>query len=88
MINYFLTFFLPEYNMFIECQGRQHFIPVDAFGGKNGFDLTIKRDKAKYSKCLSMGIKPIYYSTTKWKAFLNEKIIHNEEELINKLKNG
>lgn len=28
---------------------------VDAFGGKNGFDLTIKRDKAKYSKCLSMG---------------------------------
>ena len=35
-----------------------------------------------------MGIKPIYYSTTKWKAFLNEKIIHNEEELINKLKNG
>ena len=84
----FLDFFLPEYNIFIECQGRQHFMSVDAFGGKNGFDLTIKRDKAKYSKCLSMGIKPIYYSTTKWKAFLNEKIIHNEEELINKIKNG
>ena len=30
----FLDFFIPEYNVAIECQGTQHFKPYDVFGGE------------------------------------------------------
>ena len=42
-----LDFYLPDYDIAIECQGRQHFIPVDAFGGEMGFEDTVIRDKTK-----------------------------------------
>ena len=85
-----LDFFLPKYNIFIECQGRQHFTPVFAFGSENGFIETQKRDVQKYKKCKEHGIIPIYYSKVKnWEKFLGEDIITNEEELIKKIhKNG
>ena len=57
-----MTFYLPEYNIFIECQGRQHFLPVDAFGGEKGFESTKIRDKIKLQKCIDNNIKPLYFS--------------------------
>lgn len=33
-----LDFYLPEYNVGIECQGIQHFEPVAYFGGNDGFE--------------------------------------------------
>jgi hypothetical protein len=42
-----LDFFLPIYNIFIECQGRQHFTPVFAFGPEDGFIETQKKRCAK-----------------------------------------
>jgi hypothetical protein len=33
-------FYLPEHNMCIEFQGRQHYIPVKQFGGVSGFAKT------------------------------------------------
>ena len=85
-----LDFYLTNSNIFIECQGRQHFMPVDNFGSQNGFEETIKRDKEKYNKCIQHGIRPIYYGNKKkWVKFLNEEIISGEEELIKKiLENG
>ena len=32
--NLYLDFYLPDYNIAIECQGEQHFEPVEHFGGK------------------------------------------------------
>lgn len=42
-----LDFYLPQYNIIIECQGEQHFKPVKYFGGVNRFIDTIERDRRK-----------------------------------------
>ena len=86
--NLYLDFFLPEHNIFIECQGRQHFIPVEAFGGIEGFELTKERDIIKLQKCLDNNIKPIYFSNRDWGILNNQTIVTNKEELIKIIKNG
>jgi lysophospholipase L1-like esterase len=37
--NYRLDFYLPQYNVAIECQGRQHFEAVEQFGGEEQLRL-------------------------------------------------
>ena len=60
-----LDFHIPDYNIAIECQGEQHFKPID-FAGKGGewanqaFEKTKKRDTIKLKKCLANGIIMIY----------------------------
>ena len=58
----FLDFYLPEYNVAIECQGGQHFSPTELFGGKDFYELTIERDKVKKDLCEEHGINILYYS--------------------------
>ena len=61
-----LDFYLPEYKCAIECQGDQHFRPVD-FGNKGDkfayekYIKIISYDLLKYSKCKKSGIKILYY---------------------------
>lgn len=57
-----LDFYLPDYNTAIECQGLQHFKPIDIFGGKEDFDKTIKRDNLKRKLCNENNIKVLYFS--------------------------
>ena len=57
-----LDFYLPDYNIGIECQGLQHFESIDYFGGKEGLNECKKRDKYKFKKCQKHGIKVLYYS--------------------------
>lgn len=57
-----LDFFLPEHKVAIECQGLQHFEPVDYFGGYEKFLETQARDKHKRDLCNSHGIRMLYYS--------------------------
>lgn len=58
-------FFLPKYNMIIEYDGEQHFIPVDYFGGQESFEETQQRDKEKNDYCIKNNILliriPYYY---------------------------
>ena len=68
--NLTLDYFLPDYNIGIEYQGIQHFIPQNVFGGKNAFDVVYKRDLRKYERCKEYGI-PIFYISF-------EKIIPND----------
>ena len=58
----YLDFFLPNYNIAIECQGRQHFSPVNVFGGEEFFSRTVERDLIKYDLCKKHGITILYYS--------------------------
>lgn len=58
----FLDFYLPTYNLGIECQGGQHFFPVDIFGGEKFFIETQERDALKRELCEKHGIKILYYS--------------------------
>lgn len=56
-----LDFYLPEYNIAIECQGKQHFMPNNYFGGENRFNEDVLRDKIKHDLCKAHNIKIIYF---------------------------
>lgn len=61
-----LDFYLPQYNIAIECQGEQHFIP-SAFGSKtimkeNALKRIQKRDALKLEKCTEHNIPIFYYA--------------------------
>jgi len=58
----YLDFFLPDYNIAIECQGGQHFFSVPLFGGDEFYNKTIERDKLKYELCQQHGIRVLYFS--------------------------
>jgi len=55
-----LDFYLPEYNIAIECQGRQHFENEDFFGGKSEYKKIKKRDNIKKKLCEQHNL-PLYY---------------------------
>ena len=61
-----LDFYIPKYNLAIECQGEQHFKPVD-FANKGDewanelFEKNLVRDKYKRVLCENKGIKLLYY---------------------------
>jgi hypothetical protein len=81
-----LDFYLPKYNIGIECQGRQHFKPVDRFGGEDGFLNTNKRDALKLKLCNENTVRLLYFSDlTDFKDFLGNKIISTEKELIKEI---
>jgi rubrerythrin len=77
-----LDFYLPDYNIAIECQGIQHFNPVDYFGGEKGFKETIKRDKIKKELCIKNKVNLIYYSNIQ-----DLNIINSTDLLIKVIKN-
>lgn len=55
-----LDFYLPEYNIAIECQGEQHFKPHLYFGGDDNFKLIQHRDKIKKQLCEEHNL-PLFY---------------------------
>lgn len=57
-----LDFFLPTKKIAIECQGLQHFEPVEHFGGIVGYENRLKNDVLKRKMCKDMGIKIVYFS--------------------------
>lgn len=50
-------FYLPDYNTNIECQGLQHYEPVDYFGGEEAFKIQQKHDAIKRQYCLDNHIE-------------------------------
>jgi len=50
-------FYLPEHNVCIEYQGRQHYEPVDFFGGVSGLENRQYRDKIKEEYCIDNNIQ-------------------------------
>lgn len=66
-----LDFYLPDYNIAIECQGEQHFEPIKIFGGEESFILNQQRDKVKKTLCEEHNLTILYYSTIKKKYFKN-----------------
>lgn len=55
-------FYLPDYNIAIECQGKQHFQSVEYYGGDKMFETRKIIDEIKRKGCENKGIKLIYYS--------------------------
>jgi hypothetical protein len=52
-------FYLPEHNICIEFNGRQHYEPVKSFGGEKEFEKTKLRDEIKLKFCIKQNIKLI-----------------------------
>ena len=79
-----LDFYLPQYSIAIECQGRQHFQSIEHFGGEENFKLTIERDNLKRQLCEEHGIKLLYYSNLGIE--YPYKVYENKEELLKEIK--
>lgn len=81
-----LDFYLPDYNIAIECQGAQHFKPISFFSDdKENFNIRLERDKTKKRLCEENGVRLYYFSHESYDEFLGEKVYHNKEELINEI---
>ena len=87
-----LDFYLPDYNIGIECQGEQHFFPVD-FAGKGvdwackEFNKLVFRDKKKKKLCEEKGVKLLYFGNVpNYDTFLGEVIHGDAQYLIDCLK--
>lgn len=57
-----IDIFLPDYNVGIECQGLQHFVPIDSWGGIEQFKKQKLYDETKFSLCKENKIKLLYYT--------------------------
>ena len=79
-----LDFYLPDYNIAIECQGIQHFKPVNYFGGLQKYIKLSKNDKLKYDLCKQNGINIIYFSNTNNNSYIS-KVFTNYDELLNEI---
>jgi hypothetical protein len=55
-----LDLFIPDLKLAIEYQGEQHFIPVELFGGEEGFQLRQESDERKKKLCEANGINLEY----------------------------
>jgi hypothetical protein len=86
-----LDFYLSDYNVGIECQGEQHFFPVDFVGKGDGwackeFNKLIKRDKRKKSLCEEHGVKLLYFGNVpNYDTFLGEDVHDDVQYLIDYL---
>lgn len=70
--NLYCDFFLPDYNVVIECQGIQHYEPVKIFGGEEAFKENIDRDKTKKMLCKKHNIKILYYTNKRHQKDIDE----------------
>lgn len=52
-----LDIYIPSLKIGIEYQGEQHYRPVDIFGGQEGYENTVKRDRQKAKLCQQNGVK-------------------------------
>lgn len=86
-----LDFYLPEYNVAIECQGIQHFgIEFKGFNAVNdNMSLIRKRDITKYNLCKEHGVRILYFCFAGNHNSLTEnyidKVLHTKQELIDSI---
>lgn len=52
-------FYLPQFNIAIEYDGRQHYEAIDYFGGEKSYKQTVKHDNIKDEYCQKHDIKLI-----------------------------
>ena len=81
-----LDFYLPNYNVAIECQGEQHFKPIDfANRGESWSNKMLSKvkllDNRKKMLCEQNNVKLLYYSNIQY----NEDIITDKEKLLEEI---
>jgi len=87
-----LDFFLPYYNIAIECQGIQHFKELKHFGGAKSFNKNKENDLLKLEQCTHHGIRIMYYTEKRLLRDLednkmyNDNIYFDENEILKNIK--
>lgn len=56
-----LDIYIPSKKAAIEYQGKQHFEPVEFFGGDAGYKSNVMRDMRKKARCAAEGIAVLYW---------------------------
>ena len=80
-----LDFFLPDYNIAIECQGEQHFKYIPFFYKNEAkFQKAIERDKIKTKLCEENNVKLLYF--TNLEKYQNKTNLFSFEEIVDQLK--
>ncbi len=81
-----LDFYLPQYNVAIECQGKQHFAKF--YNTEEGFEKIKCNDLKKYTLCKQNGIKIFYYAKNDKRYIPDtyyDKIYFNLDELFKEI---
>ncbi len=79
-----IDFYLPEYNIGIECQGVQHFKPIELWGGESKLNYIKSLDKRKAALCQENKLQILYYTSTNLESY-PYKVITNHAALLNKI---
>lgn len=77
-----LDIYVPSVNIGIECQGLQHFKPINYFGGIEGFENRVRLDKLKKELCDKNGVELLYYSDKD----VDRNVITNKSEILEIIK--
>lgn len=75
----YIDFYLPDYNIFVEFNGIQHYSPVEHFGGEEKFQEQQKRDSPVREYCKKNKIRLIeipYWKMNEISGILKEEICH------------
>ena len=60
--DFVIDFYLPKYNMFIEYNGQQHYVPIEYFGGEIQFQKQLNRDNLLRTYCKANNIQLVEIS--------------------------
>lgn len=74
-------FYLPDYNLLIEYHGKQHYEPIDKFGGQEAYEMQMTRDNFKKEFCSKNDIKYLeipYWNYAKINEILKENLLKEE----------
>ena len=66
--------YIPELNLAVEYQGKQHYVAVGLFGGEDGLKKTKERDKEKLKLSKINGVDLVHFS---YKDNLTEKLVQS-----------
>lgn len=79
-----LDFYLPQYNIAIECQGIQHFEVIEYFGGEEHFLLRKSRDELKNRLCIEHGINILYVveNGLNIEGIIENSLIYNKHNVV------
>ena len=76
-----IDFFLPDFNVGIECQGIQHFSD-SIFNERSQTLKNIKRDITKKTKCDNNGIKIVYFTKKEYVKLARRFDIYDDSNLF------
>lgn len=85
--NFYFDFYLPDRKLFIEFNGKQHYTPIEFFGGNKSYEKQRKKDFEKEklfeeNKDIKLLIIP-YWKIKKINQILSKELYENKESIQN-----